>query len=279
MDKKFAIIIAGGGMRSSYSAGVISALAKEYGVTEPFLLICGSGSIGTGAYYVAKQYEAIKNIWTNYAVSKRLLNKRRFWKMMDIDYLVNDIFKKKEPLDEEAVYSSKTKYLMALLNKDTGDVAYLENKNDGVSFFKKMEAALEMPIAYKINPGVKIGGTNYCDSIFSANSYVHLKKAVELGAEKILMIRNVNPDEGRFGDFIYRVWMLFQKFRKKYYKNEKKLLEYRLPDNVELFKFCPRKMIKLITLDEDGNLLKQAFEQGYRETVTDNDLKKFLKEK
>ena len=180
-------------MRSSYSAGAMNALVKEHNITGPFLLICGSGSVGTGAYYLAKQYKAIQDIWTKLASSKKLLDKRRFWKMLDVDYLVDDIIKKKVPLNKKEFYKSKTKYLMALLNKNTGKVDYLDNQSSkSVSITEKIRAALEMPIAFKMNPGVIIKGVTYCDSIASANSYVHIKKAVECGAEKILMIRYKN---------------------------------------------------------------------------------------
>lgn len=87
--------MSGGGMKSSFGVGVILALAEKYNITEPFLLICGSGSAGTGSYYISKQYKSIRNIWTNLVSSKNFINCKRFWKIIDIDYLIDVIFKKK----------------------------------------------------------------------------------------------------------------------------------------------------------------------------------------
>ncbi len=268
--------MAGGGMKSSFGAGVMNALAQKYGVVEPFLLVGASGSVGTGAYYLTGQYAGMRRIWTELLSSKRVINKWRFWKIIDIDYLVDVIFKKEEPLLTKKLFRSKTKYLIALLNKETGTVDYLNGKTGG-DVFEKIRAAKSIPLAFKLNPTVLINNKKYCDSIISANPYAHIKKVVEQGAKKILIIENYNPlEKNPLEKLIYFCWVLFQGFSKSYYQNGRELLGYNIPKEVETFIIKPQKNIQITTLNNRKELLKQTFQQGYEETMSNRDLKLFL---
>lgn len=129
--------MSGGGMKCSFGVGAILAIAEKYKIKEPFLLICGSGSAGTGSYYVSAQYKSIRNIWTN-------------------------------------LVSSKTIYLIPALNKKTGKIDYLDVKKNDI--FECMRATKAMPIAFKLNPKVEINNSFYCDSPISSKPETHIKK-------------------------------------------------------------------------------------------------------
>jgi len=73
-------------MACSYSVGSALALAKEYHLTTPDIVVAGSGSSGTMAYFVSEQYKSIRNIWENLLSTKNFVDLKRFWKIMDIDY-------------------------------------------------------------------------------------------------------------------------------------------------------------------------------------------------
>lgn len=276
MNKKLAIIMSGGGLRASYNVGVILALAKEYNVTEPSILICGSGSAGTGSYYLAKQYDSIYNIWTNLVSSKKFVNLKRFWKLIDIDYLIDEVFKKQDPLNDKLVCSSKTKYLIPALNEKTGDLKYFDN-SDRMDIFECMRATKAMPIAFKLCPNIKIDGSYYCDSPISSNAEFHIKKAVELGAKKILIINNNFNKNHSIINFILFRWFSFQGIKKNYLKNFQELKDYQLPTNVEIFTILPEKELKIKTLNNDKILLKNTIDQGYDETTNNERLRIFLR--
>lgn len=275
MSEKLAIIMSGGGMKSSYNVGVILALAKKYKITQPYLLICGSGSSGTGSYYLSKQYESIINIWTNLVSSKYFLNWKRFWKIIDIDYLVDVIFKREDPLKEELIYNSKTRYLIPALNINTGEIDYFDNKKD-MDVFESMRAAKAMPIAFKINPKIKINGSFYCDSLITAMAESHISKAISFGVDKILIINNSSKQERGLNFFFFSLWIFFQKCKKKYYETEKKLLNIKVPSNIKIFTINPKSKIKITGLNNNKFLLSQAIKQGYEETISNNELKLFL---
>lgn len=276
MADKLAIIMSGGGMKSSFGAGVILALAEKYKITEPYLLICGSGSAGMGSYYISKQYKSIRNIGTNLVSSKKFLNCKRFWKIINIDYLIDVIFKKQDPLKEELIYNSKTRYLIPALNKETGIIDYFDNKNN-MNVFQSMRATKAMPIAFKLNPKIKINGSIYCDSLVSSRAKSHIKKAIDLGANKILIINNISYQKNGLDNFFFSLWMFFQRCKKSYYETEKELSNVEIPKDVKVFTIAPKSKIKITTLNNNINLLRQTIEQGYKETISNNELKLFLK--
>lgn len=275
MTEKLAIIMSGGGMKSSYGVGVILALVEKYNITEPFLLICGSGSAGTGSYYISKQYKSIRNIWTNLVSSKKFLNRKRFWKIINIDYLIDTIFKKQDPLNEKLIYNSKTKYLIPALNKNTGNIDYFNNQKE-MNIFESMRATKAIPLAFKINPRIKINGSEYCDSMISTKAESHIKKAIESGANKILIINSI-LGEKRIDYYLFSLWMYFQKCKKQYYNNEKKILTYQKPKDVKIFTIAPKSKLKITTLNNNINLLHQTIEQAYQETILNKELQSFLK--
>lgn len=134
-----------------------------------------------------------------------------------------------------------------------------------------------MPIVFKMNPRIIINGSAYCDSCISSRAESHIQKAIDLGANKILMIKNISYKKEWLNNFFFSFWMSFQKCRKEYYKNEKKLLTYQKPKDVKVFTIAPESKIKITTLNNNIDLLRQTIEQGYQETISNNNLKLFLK--
>ena len=98
MNGKLALILSGGGMTCAYSAGATVGLVDKYNFKNPDIAIGSSGGAGTLAYYVAGQYDAIRNIWTNLLATRKFINSLRFWKIIDIDYVIDVVFTKQEPL-------------------------------------------------------------------------------------------------------------------------------------------------------------------------------------
>lgn len=109
-DTKIAIICSGGGMKCAYSAGALMALVDKYDLTEPHVVIGSSGSAGTVAYFVSKQYEHIKNAWLNLLLTKGFISPWRICNIMDLYYLINTIFKDKAKLDINLLKSTPIKY-------------------------------------------------------------------------------------------------------------------------------------------------------------------------
>ncbi len=145
--KKIAIIASEGGISCAYSVGAILALIEKFDLVNPYLVIGSSGSTGTFAYYVAGQYKSIENIWKNLLPSKKFISWKRLHKIMDIDYLIDDIFKKQDTLDVEKIKSSKIKFYISATNIETGNPEYFGNQSN-VDIFEALRASSAAPIVY-----------------------------------------------------------------------------------------------------------------------------------
>lgn len=270
--KKLAIITSGGGMACSYGAGVASALVKEYGLTDPDIVIAGSGSAGTMSYFVARQYKLVTNIWSELLSTKKFINPLRFWRIMDIDYLIDTVFKIKAPLDTEQIYSSKINFLIPTTNYYTGDIRYYSNQNHD-DIFEALRATKAMPIIY--GKRVSIDGEEYCDSLLTSNTDAHIKKAIELGATHLIIVNTGNPQTRR--GLIYKLWLATRSsvFKQKYTSEENLVRDYVVPKNIQIATLTPNlKTVKRISNDKE--LLLDSIKCGYKDCRDNLRLKKLL---
>ena len=280
MTNNLAIITSGGGLRCSFGVGVMLALAERLGIQEPPYLISGSGSAGTGAYFVSKQYDSIRNIWSNLLSTKKFVDIYRFWKIIDIDYLIDKIFKKLDQLDLKAFHNSPINYLIPALNRQTGRIDYFSNRDKEIDIYEVMRGTKAMPIAFKLNPNVYINDSTYCDSCLSSSAENHLEKAVELGAEKVLIVDNlVKSSPKDLEDRFFNLWVSAQKryFKKNYAKAEIKARNYQLPREIELFNIRPKEPLAVSTLNNNKEALIASIRQGYNETSSNKELADFLR--
>jgi predicted patatin/cPLA2 family phospholipase len=122
--------MSGGGMSCSYGAGALTALIEKYNITNPDIIIARSGSAGTGSYFVSKQYNSIKNIWQKLLSNKKFINPLKVFQPMDINYLINEVFRKQDILNISNIYNSDIQFLVPVTNSTTGEVKYFNNKDN-----------------------------------------------------------------------------------------------------------------------------------------------------
>jgi predicted patatin/cPLA2 family phospholipase len=273
MNNKMAIIMSGGGMSCGYGVGVLLALVEKYNFTNPDIAIAGSGSAGTLSYFVTEQYSSIKNIWSKLLSTKKFINPWRILKIIDIDYLIDEVFKKQDVLNEEKIYNSKITYLIPATNTETGEVEYFSNKNRD-NIFEVMRATKAMPLLF--NKKVRINGKSYCDSYVSISTKLNALKAIELGANKLIIIDNELP--GYLNEFIFLIWrhLKNRQFKKNYQNYLMKIKTTIFPANVEIIILKPKKKLNISTLNNDQKILKETIKQGFDETCCNINLKKFL---
>ncbi len=270
---KIALVESGGGMAACYIAGATYALATKFNHFKPDIVIGGSGSTGTLSYYVSSQPESIKNIWLNLLSTKKFVNPLRVWRIMDIDYLIDVVFKKQDPLHTENIYNSRIEYLISSTNHKTGMLEYFSNKRKD-NVFESMRASMALPLAF--NKYVKVKHREYCDTDISASVKFNVEKAVELGAQKILVINVSNLYESRFTDFVYNLWLKRQsrRFIKNYLTEEH--LQCNIPRGIKIFQVEPKVHLKMGSLSTKKETLKQVFEQGYDDVLDNKKLREFL---
>lgn len=265
--KKIAIIGSEGGMSSAYFAGAILALVEKFNLTDPYIVIGSSGSTGTLAYYVSKQYKSIENIWQNLLPQKEFISPWRLKEIMDIDYLIDVIFKKQDVLNIKTVKESNIKFFISITNINNGKLEYVTNKDD-TDIFEALRASSAAPIVY--NKIVKIKNNEYVDGCIEAPLSTNITKAKQEGAEVIIAINDSNPSF--IEDTFLKIYSLFRNksFRKrlKHYLNEK---NYHNNDkNVLIIK--PSTRLPISAFDNNQKHIIETMQIGYNDIISKSSL-------
>lgn len=258
-------------MTCSYSVGTILALLEKYKLTTPEIAIAGSGGAGTLAYYVSGQYDSIRNIWANLLSTKKFLNLARFWKVIDIDYLIDEVFKKQDPLLTKQVYNSHIKFLISCTNTQTGKVEYFFNKAKE-DIFEVLRATKAMPFVY--GKAVKINSSTYCDTSLSSCVNLNIEKAKSLGAERVLVLDNCFPDPAVENGMNLWINLRNKNFKMNYYTEFKRVNNILFDSSV--FYLKPKRKLKISALGNDSDLLKEIIKLGYNDTLNNKELENFL---
>lgn len=138
-------------MRGAHSAGVLRELSLAN--LPDFDIICGSSAGAcTVAFWVAKQPHLMEHIWRDYVHAGRLIKYRRLimpGPILDLEYLLEDVFAKREPLDTSKILSSSTDFFIAATHCLTGKAHYFHNK-DSMNVLKALRAGAAMPLAHPL---------------------------------------------------------------------------------------------------------------------------------
>lgn len=183
---KTALILAGGGMRSAHGAGFLAALA-DMGLTHPDIVIGTSGNAGNALYFAAGQYSSLRRVWCDILPYSHFINPWRFWKLMDIDYLVDTLFKKQAPLDIHALRSSSIRWMIPITDPATGTTHYA-NTEDGYDVFELLRAAKSIPLLF--GKSSMLGGKEYIDGEVGPTLEDHAHRALVEGATRLVIVEN-----------------------------------------------------------------------------------------
>lgn len=183
-----AIITSGGGMKCAYSAGALVALAEELGITRPDIFVAASGSTGSMFYYLTGQYDDIEKVWTKYLPSPHFIRYAPI-PAMKINYLVDTVAKEYVPLNLEKLEATMTRYFVPVTDQDSGETRFIGNEL-WFNPYEVVRAATAIPILY--NGHVRLGSRSYLDGDFSTGVATLIKKAMDAGARRILLITNTD---------------------------------------------------------------------------------------
>lgn len=268
---KTAIVVSGGGMASSYITGALVALVEKYNIKTPDIIIGGSGSAAPIAYYTSQQYEFLKE-WINKIPTKKVINFLRFWKILDINFLINTFFKKTIPLNTKKVKSSKTELIIGAFEQDTGKIKYFSSKKDNI--LKAIKATKSIPILTK---PVKIKNHKYNDSFLSCSVKLNIIKCIEKNIKTIIVIHKGEANfKGKLQRIPFYIW-LFLKGKKvfnTYMKKRKQEQNYKIPSNIKIITITPKKPFDAYNLTRDKKILKYLYKQGYKDALNNKELKK-----
>ena len=150
--EKTAIIIHGGGIKATFSAGVAYGLSR-IGITDADVLIGISSGLPTMAYFASQQYEFMKNIWTHEVGNKKFISYANFFSgksIFNLRYLIDVVFRKKYPLQVSSILKSKSTFLIPLLNYQEGKIEFFNNHDIKTErdFWKLLQATITVHDSY-----------------------------------------------------------------------------------------------------------------------------------
>jgi len=132
-------------MRGAWAAGVLGYL-QESGRQQYDLVYAASSGACSAAYFVANMWEPGLAIWREIACSViRRSNLLRRKPIIDLAYLVDQVFRKQVPLSVEALQKAPTRFCIVLTDCLTGEPVYFHVCDDRV--FAALRATSTMPLA------------------------------------------------------------------------------------------------------------------------------------
>jgi len=161
---KLSLIVEGGGMRVAYALGAVGALHSHFGLKKVDYVTGCSSSLGLLAYYVAGQLYPGYHQWPQEFQSKKLLSLFNLFRgrpILDIDYLIDKVYKNHIPLNEKKIKNSKIKFFVPLVNAKTGKLKYYDNRTNE-NFFEVLRAGMAMQIGY--GKTVMLNNIDYFDA-------------------------------------------------------------------------------------------------------------------
>ncbi len=184
---KIGLVLYGGVMGGIRGAGAMLAFEK-LGLAKAFdCIYTNSAGFANASYLLADAGQLGTSIYYEDLAGWRFINPFRFWKIVDIDYLIS-VMRVVKRLPVENIVASKTLVYVALHNVQKHNVAYLEVHSEPIDqYIELMRAATSVPF---LHPGsVLIRGQRYMDIPVSQKIH-HVEKAFADGCTHVLVIEN-----------------------------------------------------------------------------------------
>lgn len=159
--RKTAFIMQGGGMRGVFSAGAIIAL-EALGFTEGFDAVYGTsaGAIN-GAYFLAGQSAFGTSIYYQDIANRRFIRLSRWRKIVDMDFLFDEIIAGKKRLALERIRHNRTPLYIVATDVETARETIFCSHEDDLDLLAALKASSAMPILY--HRPVSVNGRRYLD--------------------------------------------------------------------------------------------------------------------
>lgn len=185
-----ALVFEGGGMRASYSSGVLNALL------EAGVLCSWVGGISAGASctanYLVRDPERTRRSFVDLVLEPNFGDWRTFVQgkgMFNAEWIYEHTADPGGPLpyDFETFKTNPTQFKIGGFRCDTGEMVYWgrEDIHQMSDLFKRVRASSTMPI---LMPWTEIDGVEYCDGALGPTGGIALDAAKAAGYQKFLVV-------------------------------------------------------------------------------------------
>ncbi|MHB8585667.1 MAG: patatin-like phospholipase family protein [Thermoplasmatota archaeon] len=183
-----ALVVEGGGMRGAYAAGAVAGLFEA---GERFEAVYAASSGACSAAYLAAGQTDGMEIWRRHLTGAQLIGPLKVMvgrPYLDLDYLIDGVFRNKFPLNVAALRAAAAPLWVPLTRASDGTAVYhdLRVVEDPLEYLR---AAAALPLAY--GKPVRLGGEDFLDG--GVADPVPLLRAIEDGATDITVILTNPP--------------------------------------------------------------------------------------
>lgn len=160
--RKLALVIEGGGMRSVYSGAGAVALA-QLGLSDVFdEVYATSAGVMNASYFLTNQPQLGMSVYFENCTQRSFFNPWRFWKVLNVDYIIDEVAAVEKRLDTVSLASARSHLLVSACNRQTGEVVLIDTRTTQTPLLQVLKAAMAIPVFY--NRAVEIDGHHYIDS-------------------------------------------------------------------------------------------------------------------
>lgn len=160
-NRRLALVIEGGGMRSVCSGAGVVALS-QLGFGEVFDEVAAtSGGVMNAGYFLSDQVELGMRVYFENCVRSEFLSYWRPWKMLDIDYIIEQVAVRDKPLDFERLGRSRTQFLVSVCDIRAGAARLIDARASATPLLQVLRGAMAAPVFY--NQVVPIDGVPCID--------------------------------------------------------------------------------------------------------------------
>jgi predicted patatin/cPLA2 family phospholipase len=142
---------------------------------------------GNVLYFAARQWESTKRIWTELLATPRFISRWRLWRIMNVDYLIDEVFKQQERLNLAALKLSPIDWYVPLSDFETGKTFYASAR-DNFDPFEILRAAKAVPFLF--GKRVPLARRRYIDGELGPILQDHLDHVLQLGARNIVIVNH-----------------------------------------------------------------------------------------
>jgi predicted patatin/cPLA2 family phospholipase len=181
---RLALVVEGGAMRGIYTAGSLLGLhalgasqcfddvyATSAGAVNAAYFLSGTGETGVDAYY-------------RLLTDGRFFSLRRPWKVMDIDFLVDQVLDGLRPINHREVVASSTRFWVAVTDFVTAKPTLFCAQTAGFPLLQLLRAAVALPVFS--NRLVRLGQVEAFDAAI-CNPFP-IREAITDGATHVLVL-------------------------------------------------------------------------------------------
>lgn len=274
------LVLEGGGMRSTYTQGVLDFFMEN---NIDFSYIVGvSAGVGSAMSFISKQPKRALKQSIIGSQDKNIMGIRSLIKngaFFDLDAIFNRL-DKEIYFDYDTFFKNDTTFKIGCFNLDTGEVDYF----DKVDLKVNNDAAIasnSLPLLSKI---VKIGKYKYLDG--GMKDSIPLNKSLADNNKKnVIILTNAKTYRRKKESSMFFIKLFYHNYPKLIQSLEKRHIVYnemvdyinKGEENKELFVIRPSIALEVSRYSRDEHVLRKAYEQGYEDAKSSlNDLKEYL---